>query len=270
MGQPRNPYDEADLRRRPMVWRRLRAAACAVPVVAALALSPFGAAPARAEAAVNGTIKADLSGGYARLVFHFTDQIDANVRLANNVLVISFKTPVDVSVDKLPGDAPSYIGAARRDPDGMAVRMAISQHVRVNSMMAAEELFVDLLPDSWTAPPPALPREVVEDLARRARAAEKTQREQAMLARERKIPLTPVHVAHQPTFSRYVFELPELMSVTDERSKDKLTLVFDRALKFDLASVLSPLPPTIETITSAPGDQTSSVTFTFIGKVDVR
>ncbi len=253
------------------VARRLRAAACAAfALVAALLPSLIVAVPAHAQQPVTGDISVDLSGGYARLVFHFSDEIDANVRLANNVLVISFKTPVKVPIDRLPSNALGYVSAARSDPDGMAVRMAIGQHVRVNSMMAAERLFVDLLPDTWTAAPPALPREVVEDLARRARVAEKKQREQALLVRERKIPLTPVRVAHQPTFSRYVFELPELMSVTTERSKDRLTLVFDRALKFDLASAVSPLPPTIEAIASTPGDQTTSVTFALIGKIDVR
>ena len=263
------PQERVAIGCRPRAGRRLRAVAGVVVAFAALCLSLIGADPARAEP-VSGDISVDLSAGYARLVFHFSDQIDADVRLANNVLVISFKTPVNVSVDHLASDAPGYIGAARRDPDRTAVRMAVSQHVRVNSIMAAERLFVDLLPDSWTAAPPPLPREVVEDLARRARAAEKRQREEASLARERTIPLTIVRVAHQPTFSRYVFELPELMSITNERGKDKLTLVFDRTLKFDLASAVSPLPPTIESITSTPGDQTTSVSFALIGKVDVR
>ena len=39
----------------------------------------------------------------------------------------------------------------------------------------------------------------------------------------------------QPTFTRYIFELPELISVTAERGKDKLTLMFDKPLRFDLA-----------------------------------
>jgi tetratricopeptide (TPR) repeat protein len=251
--------------------RRPRARACALfTLIAALMWSLIGAVPAQAEEPVTGDISVDLSGGYARLVFHFSDEVDANVRLANNILVISFKTPIKVPIDRLPSNAVGYVSAARRDPDGMGVRMALTQHVRVNSMMAAERLFVDLMPDTWTAAPPPLPREVVEDLARRARLAEKKQREQAQLARERKIPLTPVRVAHQPTFSRYVFDLPELMSITTERNKDKLTLVFDRALKFDLAAAVSPLPPTIEGITSKTGDQNTSVTFALIGKVDVR
>ncbi len=269
MGGQSHIPQERDQFCRAMVRRRLRACVLGFLALAALLLGPLGARSARAEP-VTTDISVDMSGGYARLVFRFSDQIDADVRMANSILVISFKTKVSAPVDQLPTSAAGYIGAARGDPDGMAVRMALSQHVRVNSMMAAERLFVDLLPDSWTAEPPALPREVVEELARRAREAERKQREQIQLTRERKIPLTPVRVAHQPTFSRYVFELPELMSVTTERSKDGLKLVFDRTLKFDLASAVSPLPPTIELIASKPGEQNTTLSFAFIGKVDVR
>jgi tetratricopeptide (TPR) repeat protein len=237
-------------------------------VLAALWLVPLGAS-AQAEP-VKADITVDLSKGYARIVFRFSDEIDADVRMANNILVISFKTKVSAPVERLPTNAPGYIGAARSDPDGMAVRMALSRKVRINSMMAAERLFVDLLPDSWTAEPPALPQQVVEELARRAREAERKQREQALIQRARQVPLTPVRVAHQPTFSRYVFELPELIGVTTERGKDKLTLVFDRMMKFDLAAAKSPLPPMIESIDSEAGEQTTSVTFLLIGKVDMR
>src|SRR5262249_4026113 len=142
--------------------------------------------------------------------------------------------------------------------------------VRISSMMAAERLFIDLLPDTWTAEPPALPQEVVEELAKRAREAERKQREHNLMMRARQIPLTPVRVALQPTFTRYVFELPELIAVTTERGKDKLTLMFDKMMKFDLAAAKSPLPPPVEAIDTATGEQTTSVTFAFIGKVDIR
>jgi tetratricopeptide (TPR) repeat protein len=247
---------------------RWRAGALALVAVLTLCLAPLGAT-ARAEP-VKADITVDTSKGYARIVFRFSDEIDADVRMANNVLVISFKSPVVVPVDRLPGNAPGYIGAARSDPDRMAVRMALARKVRINSMIAAERLFVDLLPDSWTAEPPALPQEVVEELAKRAREAEKKQREQALMQRARQIPLTAVRVAHQPTFSRYVFELPELIGVATERRADKLTLVFDKMMKFDLAAAKSPLPPMVESIDSVTGEQTTQVTFAFIGKVDVR
>src|SRR5215470_502062 len=225
--------------------------------------------PARAEP-VKGDITVDTSRGYARIVFRFSDEIDADVRLANQVLVITFKTKVSVPVERLPLNARDYVSAARSDPDGMAVRMALARKVRINTMMAAERLFVDLLPDSWTAEPPALPQEVVEELSKRAREAEKKQRAQALLLRTREIPLTPVRVALQPTFSRYIFELPELIGVTNERGKDKLTLVFDKMMKFDLSAAKSPLPPMVASIDSETGEQSTSVTFSFIGKIDLR
>jgi tetratricopeptide (TPR) repeat protein len=90
------------------------------------------------------------------------------------------------------------------------------------------------------------------------------------MLRARQIPLTSVRVAHQPTFSRYVFELPELIGVATERRGDKLTLVFDKMMKFDLAAAKSPLPPMVEAIDAVTGEQTTQVTFGFIGKVDVR
>src|SRR5262249_11978368 len=136
--------------------------------------------------------------------------------------------------------------------------------------MAAERLYVDLLPDSWTAAPPALPIEVVQELAKRAREAERKQREQAALVRERQIPLTRVRVAHQPTFSRYIFELPELMQLSTEREADKFKLVFDGMIKFDLSSAKAQLPPTLEAIDTEAGSQNTTVTFGLIGKVDVR
>jgi len=44
-------------------------------------------------------------------------------RQAGNVLIISFKQPLDVAVNRVAEQAPDYIGAARRDPDGTAVQL---------------------------------------------------------------------------------------------------------------------------------------------------
>ena len=237
-----------------------------------LAVSLVGIPAARAvePEPIKADITVDTSGGYARILFHFSDEVDADVHLANQVLVVSFKNKVATNIDRLPLDGKGYISAARRDPDGMAVRMALSRKLRLNSMMAAERLYVDLLPDNWTAALPALPIEVVQELAKRARDAERKQREQAALVRERQIPLTRVRVAHQPTFSRYIFELPELMQISTEREPDKFKLVFDGMIKFDLSSAKSQLPPTLESIESESGSQNTSVSFGLIGKVDVR
>ena len=51
--------------------------------------------------------------------------------------------------------------------------MALAKDVKVNAISAGEKLFVDLLPQPWSGPPPGLPQEVIEDLARRARVADR-------------------------------------------------------------------------------------------------
>jgi tetratricopeptide (TPR) repeat protein len=246
-----------------------RVVAAAIVLEIQLLFSLGLAAPARAEP-IPAEITADLSGGYARIVFRFNEEVDADVRMANNILVVSFKTPVSVNVDRLYSNAAGYVGAARRDPDGKAVRMALSQRVRLSSMMAGERLFVDLLPDSWKGEPPALPREVVEELAKRARDAERKARQQRQLAQQKHSPAVRLRVSQQPTFSRYVFELPELVPVSAERDKDNLRLVFDQALKIDLADAQASLPPMIATLGTETRDEQTTVSFAFIGTVDAR
>ncbi len=163
-----------------------------------------------------------------------------------------------------------YISAARRDPDGKGIRLALMRKVRINSMIAGERLFVDLMPESWTGAPPPLPQEVVEDLARRTRDAEK--RAQVNLTQTKQRPQTAsrVRISRQPTFTRYVFELPEFIAVNADRAKDKLRLVFDGVIRFDLADAKAMQPPMVSAIDSRPGENSTAVAISFIGKVDVR
>ncbi len=220
--------------------------------------------------AVKGEISAVVENGFARLVFTLAEDVESQVRVANGIIVIAFQRPVELSVDKLNASAPGYVSAARRDPDGKGLRIALARKVTVNSMAAAERLFVDLLPDTWTGLPPGLPREVIDELARRAREAEKKVRAQRVLARQTKLTPIRVRVASQPTFTRYVFDLPELIGVAANNGKDRLTLTFDALLKFDLADAKASLPPVIASIDSEIEQEAVMVRFMFAGKADVR
>ncbi len=66
---------------------------------------------------------------------------------------------------------------------------------------------------------PGLPKDVIEELSRRAREAERLLRSQRQLTmkNEKK---ARVRVATQPTFTRYVFELPDVIAVTSDRGAD--------------------------------------------------
>jgi hypothetical protein len=219
---------------------------------------------------VAAEISVDTSGGFARIVYRFNGDVDANVRMSNGILVIHFSVPVELSTDRLNAAAAGYVSAARRDPDGKGLRVALARKFTLHSMQADDRLFVDLLPDTWNGPPPPLPQELVEELARRAKEVERRRRQIRLLAQQKQMVVTRVRVAHQPNFSRYVFELPDLVAVLAERNGDKLDLQFDAPLKFDLAEAKASLPSMIERIDGETVEQTTTINFVFIGKVDIR
>jgi tetratricopeptide (TPR) repeat protein len=256
---------------------RRRFAPPCLPMVAVLlllqtlvAVALFLPRPAAAADAVKGTVSAAVENGFARLIFMLGNDVESQVKVANNVVVISFDRPVDLNADKIREGTGDYIGAARRDPDGKAVRIALARHVTMNSMVAGDRLYVDLLPDTWNGLPPGLPREVIEALARRARDAEKKLRQDHLAERDSKIVSIRVRMASQPTFTRYMFQLPEPIGVAADNRKDKLTLTFNGMLNFDLADVKAALPPSLQSIDSELDQDTAVVRFTYRGKVDVR
>ena len=159
---------------------------------------------------VRGEMTMSTTGGYGRLVVRLDVEMETEVRVSSGVLIVQFKRPVDIAVDRITAGAGQYFGAARRDPDGKAVRFALQQKLKVSTMTAGERLFVDLMPESWTGEPPGLPREIVEDLARRARAADRQAQQRLELEALRRVPVVRVRVANQSTFTRYIFELPEI------------------------------------------------------------
>ncbi|HXW39836.1 MAG TPA: tetratricopeptide repeat protein [Xanthobacteraceae bacterium] len=242
--------------------------------LAALGLASFVAASVAPTTSRADPIKVDLdinvSAGYARLVFKVDDDIEVGARAAGNVLIVSFAKPVLVSVDRLPMQAPDYFGAARRDPDGRAVRLALARKVTVHSMIAGDKFFVDLLPDSWSGPPPGLPADVVEELLRRAREVERLERLERQREQQKKLAQVRVRVASQPTFTRYVFDIPDQTSVSADRAKERLTLTFDAPIPFDLADAEAALPASVAAINAEVEQDSSLVRFSFLTKVDVR
>ncbi len=202
---------------------------------------------AMTAARANG-VTAEATGytdkGYGRLVLTFSEEIKTKVRVENNIVIIDFGKPVNVAVNKLADRLPGYVQLVRRDPDNTAIRLALASKVTVNVMEAAEKLFVDFLPDDWVGLPPGLPTEVVDELARRAREAEK----QAMMNRTgpRKI-WAPVKMRYAlaPTFSRFSFEMSEPVKVVSEQDGQEFRLTFDAPVKVDFGEVYAKLPASV-------------------------
>ncbi|QWG25187.1 tetratricopeptide repeat protein [Bradyrhizobium sediminis] len=219
---------------------------------------------------VRGAATFSAAGGYARLVLKLAEDVESDVSTAGSILVIRFKRPVDIPVEKLSDAVPDYVGSARRDPDGSAIRLSLARRVTINTMTAGERVFVDLLPDTWSGPPPALPAEVVRELSERARAAERALRQQraAALAQKR-LPIR-VRASVQPTFVRFVFEMPDGVGVSSVLNDQKLSLLFNAALNFDLADAKLAAPSNVASIDQKIEGDTSAVQVALIGDVDVH
>ncbi|MBH5401920.1 tetratricopeptide repeat protein [Bradyrhizobium sp. CNPSo 4010] len=245
--------------------RHVRAAALlAACLLLGLATPGWAADPIRGEATFSA------GGGFARLVIKLGEDVPSEVTTAGSILVIRFDRPVDVPVDRIPEGAPDYVNSARRDPDGGAIRLSLARRVTVNTMNAGERTFIDLLPDGWKGPPPSLPMDVVKELAERARAAERALRAQRAAAEAKKRPPIRVRASVQPTFVRFVFEMPDGVGVSSVLNEQKLTLVFNANLNFDLADAVLAAPPNVASIKQKSDIDQTNVEIALIGDSDVH
>ncbi|MGJ4926246.1 tetratricopeptide repeat protein [Bradyrhizobium sp. HKCCYLS2038] len=223
-----------------------------------------GAAPVPGEANLSA------QNGYARLVLKFAEDVGADVTTAGSILLVRFDRPANVPIDRWVDAAPDYISSARGDPDGSALRLSLSRKVRVNTMTAGERVFIDLLPDSWTGPPPPLPAEVVRELAERARAAERALRLQRAEVESKKRPPIRVRALVQPTFVRFVFEIPDGVGISSVMNDQKMSLYFSAPLNFDLADAKIVSPPNVAGINQRIDGNKTVVEIGMIGEVDVH
>ncbi|WP_456748777.1 tetratricopeptide repeat protein [Bradyrhizobium sp. USDA 4354] len=228
------------------------------------------AASARAADPIRGEATFSAGGGFARLVIKLGEDVPSEVTTAGSILIIRFDRPVDVPVDRVPEGAPDYVNSARRDPDGGAIRLSLARRVTVNTMNAGERTFVDLLPEGWKGPPPSLPMDVVKELAERARVAERALRAQRAAAEAKKRPQIRVRASVQPTFVRFVFEMPDGVGVSSVLNEQKLTLVFNANLNFDLADAVVAAPPNVASIKQKADIDQTNVEIALIGDSDVH
>ncbi len=229
------------------------------------------AASSRAQAPpVKGAAALAVSNGFARMLVKLDEDVDVDASVAGNVLVVRFKRPVEIDIGKLVDAAPDYVSSARRDPDGMAIRFALTRKVKLSAMMAGERTFIDLLPDSWTSLPPGLPQSVVRELAERARSAERALKEQKASVDTRKRATLRLRASIQPTFVRYSLELPDGVGVSSAMLGQKFVLSFSAPLSFDLADAKLASPANIGAINQLSEGDMSTIEFALIGDVDVR
>lgn len=220
-------------------------------------------------------LSADVSGfvteGHGRLIFTFNRETKIDVHVTNGILVVGFREPVAVDLKGLERRLPGYVNTSRRDPDGTAVRLALARKVRVNVMEAGEKLFVDLLPESWTGLPPGLPQNVIDDLAKRAREAERLARmKKTVVAGPAPTEAVRLRVSNAPTFSRFAFDLPQPIPIAIERDGQELRLQFQAPVKIDLGEARAQLPAGVVGLDVAFDDAQSTVMLVLAPNAEAR
>ncbi|MEI8143859.1 MAG: hypothetical protein WCH83_00215 [Alphaproteobacteria bacterium] len=259
----------------PPAWAQQRPAAQApAPANAQPPAVPQRAQPAQqaqdAPRPIAGEVAASTAGGFARMIYSFPEVVGAEAKVSGGVLVISFRKPVQIDLAQLGVQLGAYVTAIRRDPDGASIRFALSQRLTVNTMEAGERVLVDLLPESWRGQPPGLPGDIVEDLVRRARDAERRAKLAEVQRTARLLPPVTVRVGNHPTFSRFVFSLPEAADISLDRRGDRLTIKINKPFNADLRQAKGGLPIFVPDILAETTSEDLAVHLAMPASADVR
>lgn len=215
-------------------------------VLFAVSLPLMPLTPAHAQTAEPVDMEARAEEGYGRMILTFKDRTllpHYDAAVTNNVLRVAFEAPIQINVDDVPLQLGNYVAIARRDPDGSAIRFALKDRFRINTLEAGEKLFIDILPSNWQGLPPGLPDEVVRELARRAEEAMRQVRalEQARL-KAQEGPKVTLHVGDHPTFTRLVFDWSIQFDTAFVREDDIVRITFNHPAQLDVGDLRARLP----------------------------
>lgn len=242
-------------------------------VLIGLAVATLGlAAPTAAEE--QGQLFATQEAGYARLILSFPGRDNLpqySMRIENGVLSLEFAEQVSIILPDVGTTMAPYLSVARVDPDGRGLRLGLRSAFTFNRIEAGEKLFIDLLPSTWQGMPPALPQEIIDELAERARVA-------AIVAeRKRKAdevvdldPRASVRVGRNPTFMRVQFDwtVPTMAEYVQEGTTGHIA--FEWPVGIDLRDLARDLPPEIATVENAVSPDGTLVTLTLAEGVTPR
>ena len=233
-------------------------------LVALLCLCSSAISPVRAQSGEDMPI-AQMRGmdmqGFGRIVFSFDHLPVVDMSQSNGVLVLSFDHAFKIDPSRLGLEVPSYISAARIDPDRHAIRMALAKAVKPNLIEAGNDLYVDLLPIGWKGPVPSLPIDVVQGLSRKARLAD-AMTKSAEVDNHRTL---TVDMASSSHLSRLMFRGMVADEVHIETTDISAILRFSGKWSLDLARLRAELPRGFASVAAETRDGSLVVT---IGAVE--
>lgn len=186
-------------------------------------MSILAALPAHAADAVS--VKAEELQGFARLRFQWPDAVTVDAQESNGVVVLKFGRAFEAALNDLPIQLPNYVALARQDADGSTLRLALKFPFRVEALTAANEVYVNLIPENSQRAFPGLPPEVLQREQAARAAAEKAAAAKKALALV-ELPDVPVRVGVHNSYSRIVFDWPDDIDYKVSRDGSRLDLEF--------------------------------------------
>jgi tetratricopeptide (TPR) repeat protein len=221
--------------------------------------------PGLAFAADKAQIFVTNENGFARLILSFPSRLDLppyKVKMENGVLAVTFNGEIDLLLPDVAATLPDYVSVARVDPDQKGLRFGLRTTLNVNRIEAGEKLYIDLLPTSWQGLPPALPPEVVAELALRAKeAALNAERiRKAREAQEIK-PVADVRIGLNPTFMRVQFNWSVATKGIFKIEGNVASVDFDWPVPVDMLDLQTSLPKEIESVENAVTPDGTRITF---------
>ncbi|WP_316355093.1 hypothetical protein [Devosia sp.] len=249
----------------------LRRAARAV-LIGVVAATLSLVAPAFAEE--QGQLFATQEEGYARLILSFPGRDDLpkyTMRIENGVLSLEFEEKVSIILPDVGTTMAPYLSVARVDPDGTGLRLGLRSAFNFNRIEAGEKLFIDLLPQTWQGMPPALPQDIIDELAERARlAAIRAERERKAAEVIDLDPKASIRVGRNPTFMRVQFDwtVPTTAEFVQEGTTSRIA--FEWPVEVDLRVMAADLPPEIASVESTVSPDGSLVTMTLAEGITPR
>lgn len=200
----------------------LGAFATALALVLCLTVSPARAAD---------SVTVSTEGGYARLLFTLSPTAHVQASATGGVLTIGFDRKVALDPAALTQTLPSYIGGARADADGKALRFVLAQPVRVHSSASGEKIAIDLAQASFAGTPPDLPPPPVKT---------------ASPVDPDRLDTLRVRAGSYRNFTRIVFDWARTVPYSVFPGAGKLTLRFEALARPDFSALLRQAPPWIK------------------------
>src|SRR5262245_8816594 len=165
----------------------------------------------------------EAKGGYARILFLFTQPSPVEASIADGVLKIELKRPVEASVDALAESLKEYVSVGRATNNGLTYRFALRDKVRLHISRQGARTAVDLVPDSFKGEPPDLPRPPPPPPKQELDAS--------------KLPVVKVRVGEFESFTRLTFDWPSAVRYTALPGKGRISVRFETAARPDLSAL---------------------------------